>query len=549
MKELYFGDNLDVMKKLLAKNPNGFIDLIYIDPPFNSKRNYNVLFESIDMTDTKAQKEAFSDTWSSVSYHDTLNEIQDLNLDVYKFITVLDSIRISKSAISYLTIMAIRIIYMHKLLNVTGSFYLHCDPTMSHYLKLICDLIFGEINFKNEITWKRTNSIKTSQHKDKKFGVNTDIILFYSKSNNYTFESDRIKVPFTKNEIISRYPYVDSKGRYNKSPLFRSTGMGERKNLCYTYKNVSAPTSAGWKISLDKLIEYDNNGDIDWTNPKNPYRKYRPEHTKGWLISNLWTDIDITSGSERLGYPTQKPLSLLERIVQASSNEGDIVADFFCGCGTTIAAAEKLNRKWLGTDISHLAIKLILKRLTDPYKEEKKKKLAEISVFGFPRDIASAKELANNTDKHRVFFQDWIIEFMIGGVSNTKKSGDGGYDGYITYSKTVDGKTRGLAIIEVKSGNVGVATLRAFMNVVEKEKADIGIFVCFKEQITKGMELEASKVGKDSTQSVKKIQLLSVEDLMNGILPSLPLGGQAQVYDRAEVKLTPNINNQTELSL
>ncbi|MDP2364751.1 MAG: site-specific DNA-methyltransferase, partial [Ignavibacteria bacterium] len=399
MNQLYFGDCLDVLKELHGKHPEGFIDLVYIDPPFNSKRNYNILFEDVDLSDTKAQREAFADTWSNVSYHDSLNEIQMLDLDLYKFLKALDDIRLAKSAVSYLITMAIRIFYIHKVLKSTGSFYLHCDPTMSHYLKLVCDLIFAEKNFKDEIIWKRTNSLKTSQFADRKFGVVTDTILFYTKSDNYFFDSAKIKIQFSQQEIIDHYTFEDNKGRYAKSPLFRSMGMGERPNLCYEYKGVSAPSKAGWKISLSKLREYDDIGDIDWANPKLPYRKYRPEHTKGWLITNLWSDIEQTSGKERLGYPTQKPMALLERIIKVSSQEDDLVADFFCGCGTTIATAQKLNRRWIGTDISHLAVKLILKRLTDPFPEDKQKEiLSSIEVSGFPRDLNSAKELATKTD-------------------------------------------------------------------------------------------------------------------------------------------------------
>ena len=155
MNKLYFGDNLEILKSLYKEHPQGFIDLIYIDPPFNSKRNYNVLFESVDMADTKAQKEAFADTWSNVSYIDTLNEILELNKNLYDFLKALDKMSNSKSSVSYLTTMTIRLIYMHKLLKDTGSFYLHCDPTMSHYLKIMCDFIFGEKNFRNVINWKR----------------------------------------------------------------------------------------------------------------------------------------------------------------------------------------------------------------------------------------------------------------------------------------------------------------------------------------------------------------------------------------------------------
>lgn len=540
MKQLYFGDNLDIMKKLLNEHREGFIDLIYIDPPFNSKRNYNVLFESIDIKDTKAQKEAFADTWSNVSYHDTLNEIQEMDLDLFKFLNALDEIKLSKSAISYLTTMAIRIYYMHKLLKNTGSFYLHCDSTMSHYLKLLCDMVFGISNFRNEIIWKRTNNPKGSQFKDKKYGVYTDSILFYTKSANYTFNLNNAKQKLTIEEIKMKYPYEDEKGRYYQGPIVCSKSMGPRPNLCYEYKNYFPPYQSGWRLSKEKLIELDNKGDLGWTKKGTPFRKLRPENDTGHPISSLWDDIfRLYSSSESLGYPTQKPLTLLERIINVSSNEGDLVADFFCGCGTTIAAAEKLNRNWIGVDISHLAIKLIIDRLTKPYPEPKQIEIRKsIEVSGFPKDIASAKELARNTDKHRVNFQDWVIEFMIGGVSNIKKSGDGGYDGYLTFPLPGE-KRKGFGIIEVKSGNVSISTLRSFMDVVEKEKADIGVFVCFEEQITKGMRTEANAKG-IIPGNAHRIQIITVEDLLDGKMPKIPHSSETEVFTKSTKRLDGN---------
>lgn len=243
------------------------------------------------------------------------------------------------------------------------------------------------------------------------------------------------------------------------------------------------------------------------------------------ILGDIWLDISQlrSSVTERLGYPTQKPEALLERIIKASSNEGDLVADFFCGCGTTIAAAQKLNRQWIGADISHLAIKLILKRLSDPYPDNKRQEILQnIDISGFPKDIASAHELATQPGKGRIKFQDWIIEVMIGGISNQKKTGDGGIDGYITFHKSSDGKQRGVGVIEVKSGIVGVATLRSFMDSVSKENADIGIFVCFESHVSRGMRIEAKAKGTMDNFPIDKIQIITVEDLMNGVKPKTP---------------------------
>lgn len=522
---LWYGDCLDVLKQLYASYPHGFIDLIYIDPPFNSKRNYNILFESVDLSDTKAQREAFADTWSNIAFEDTLDEIKGLDLNLYNFLRALDTINISKSSISYLSTMALRIWYMHKLLKDTGSFYLHCDPTMSHYLKIVCDLVFGERNYRNEITWKRTSSIKSSQHKDRKFPNVADIILFYTKSTSYIFESDRVKIQFSDDEIIKRYPFIDEKGRYTRSPIFRSMGMGERPNLCYEYKGAKNPNAAGWKVSKERLIEIDNEGDLGWSTNNVPFRKFRPEHTKGFLLTTIWDDIEQTGGSERLGYPTQKPEALLERIIKASSNEGDIVADFFCGCGTSIAAANKLNRRWLGVDISHLAIKLILDRLTKPYEKPRQKEiLNSIDVMGFPKDIASAKMLANETTGGRFKFQDWIIEVMLGGISNTRKAGDGGFDGYITFQKSE--KEKGVILIEVKSGGAGVAQVRSFITTIQQQKADMGVFVCFDQYVSNQMLLLARQQGHFMEDELHKpplkVQILTVEEILQGETINFP---------------------------
>ncbi|MBS4000764.1 MAG: hypothetical protein KGZ71_09820 [Desulfobulbaceae bacterium] len=554
MKKIYFGDCLDVLKRLNAEYPKGFIDLVYIDPPFNSKRNYNVLFEDIDLKDTKAQKEAFADTWSNVSYMDTMDEIRGLDDDLYVFLNALDSIRLSKSAISYLTTMTIRIYYIHKVLKDTGSFYLHCDSTMSHYLKLVCDLIFGAGNYRNEIIWKRTNNPKGSQFKDKKYGVYTDTLLYYTKSKDYYFELDSVRSSLDMDELLTKYPKEDERGRYLEYPILRSASKGERPNLVYEYKGFT-PDKWGWVVRKEKLIAIDERGDLAWRKNGMPYRKYRVDEDRGRPVGNLWDDIFRiqSNADESLGYPTQKPEALLERIINASSNEGDIVADFFCGCGTTVAVANRLNRQWIGADISHLAIKLVLERIAKPHGEMASKILAEIQIDGFPRDIASARELATGTDKHRSFFQDWIIEFKLGGVSNPKKSGDGGKDGYVTFTR-LDGR-KGVALVEVKSGGIGIADLRAFMNVVERQKPDIGVFVCFESHVTKGMLHLAKEAGKykieingviQSTQ-IDRVQILTVEAIMGGNSFVFPITGLPTQTFKKATKRTQVVNEDLNM--
>jgi len=456
---LFYGDCLDVLKESIDDES---IDLIYIDPPFNSKRNYNVLFESIDMTDAKAQKEAFADTWSNVKYLDQLAEIQDLHLDLWKFLSTLDAINISKGAVSYLTTMALRIFYMRRKLKETGSFYLHCDPNMSHYLKLVCDLIFGKPNFRNELVWCYRGG--GSSHRD--FRRKHDVILRYSKSNDFAFYPDSVRIAYQ----------AEGLGRTDDSM------WGKHKGTNKIYK----------PHPLGKIPE-------DW-----------------WLIDAL-----DSNDPERLEYPTQKPEALLERIISASTKKGDVVADFFCGCGTAVAVAQRLNRRWIGVDISHLAVRLIYSRLLEPCRnnpERFRKVLGNIEINGFPRDVATARELATGTKKGRIKFQDWVIEFMMDGVSNPKKVGDGGYDGYLTLYR--DAKHKDVVLIEVKSGSVNVGDLRNFIHVVEHEKAEIGVWVCFADQVTRGMETEARQAGYYDQEAfgVKfpRIQILTIEELLEG---------------------------------
>ncbi|MBL7191720.1 restriction endonuclease, partial [bacterium] len=447
-------------------------------------RAYNILFESIDLSDAKAQKEAFADTWSNVSYIDELNEIQDLNLDLFRFLKTLDSLRISKGAVSYLTIMAHRIWYMRKKLKSTGSFYLHCDPTMSHYLKIVLDLIFGVKNFRNEIVWwYETGGIPKND-----FSRKHDVIFRYSKSRKYHFNSKEIKEK-RSDEVLRRI----------------ATGV------------VSATRSTG---------QYRHPSDV-------------------WKIAAI-----NAMAEERMGYPTQKPEVLLERIIKASSNEGDMVADFFCGCGTTVISAQKLNRKWIGVDISHLAIRLIYERILKPFEESDEKYIeivSNIDINGFPKDIASAKDLAQKTKKGRLKFQDWVIEIMLRGVSNPKKTADGGYDGYVTFYKSPEKKD--IVLIEVKSGNVNVNKIRELIEVVNREKASIGVLVCFEEQVTKPMIVEAKGAGYYEPQvfmnRYDKIQIITIEELLEGKSINYPLYQNITFKNASKVDIKENNNSNS----
>ena len=458
---LYYGDNLDILKYLLKNHGNNpFIDLIYIDPPFNSKRNYNILFQDLIQSKENgekitAQKEAFQDTWSNIDISDTLEEMKSLdNLDIYRFLS--ENRRIfTDSQMSYLTMMSIRIYYMRKLLKETGSFYLHCDPTMSHYLKILLDIIFGVKNFRNEIVWCYNKWAVARNHLSR----NHDIVFFYTKTDNYKY-----------NQLYQER---------SKSTLKR---FGNKK--------------------IKSLINKEGKREPSQTGE---------EESKGVIMSDYWNiSIIAPSSKERLGYPTQKPEALLERIIKASSEEGDVVADFFCGCGTSITVAEKLKRKWLGVDINHLAIGLIESKRLKPLKSEYK-------VEGFPKDIKQAEILA----KEKPFdFEQWVVEYALNG-HKTKKTGDGGYDGHITlkFQNEVN-----LCILEVKGGNCTVKNVREFENVIDKQKADMGIFICFSKQVTKEMlkhskETENKKVA-GGLFNVKKVSLLTIEEIIEDNYPS-----------------------------
>lgn len=537
MNHLYFGDCLDVLKELKEKHPQPFIDLIYIDPPFNSKRNYNVLFESMDMKDANAQKQAFADTWSNYEYVDTLNELAELHKDLYDLLTMFHNLKsISDSATAYLTTMAIRIYYMHKLLKDTGSFYLHCDPTMSHYLKLMCDMVFGEDAYTNEIIWKRSDAHSDSKQGSKHYGRIHDVILFYRKTSKSIFNT--LYNPLPQSTIDNWYKNIDEETgkKFNKGDLQAPGGAG-KGNPHYEWNGHLKY----WRFTKQNMQKMHDEGKIVYSKSGMPYQKRFLEDSKGISLQDMWDDISMLRGLQRsgesLGYPTQKPEALLERIIKASSNEGDIIADFFCGCGTTIAAAQRLNRQWLGADISHLAVRLIKKRLTETYGKGIEHNL---KLHGMPKDVDSARELAQNVDGGRIGFQDWAIEVMLNGVVNEKKVADGGYDGYLTFYD--NRKQKHFALIETKSGKLTVKNLREFVHVIETQKATVGIFVCFAENVTREMTKCAKDAGHIKMDGAEypmdKVQIITIEDLFEGKQPQLPGGADNQTFKKSQRKET-----------
>jgi site-specific DNA-methyltransferase (adenine-specific) len=502
--KLYYGDNLQILKSL-NQSHEPFIDLIYIDPPFNSKRNYNILFEDLIQTKengekTTALKEAFSDTWSNTSLSHELEEMKSFSdLKLYKFLTGNRDI-FSDGQMSYLTMMAHRLYYMHKILKDTGSIYLHCDPTMSHYLKIVMDIIFGVKNFRNEISWKRS---QPKSHTKINFPNCRDIILRYAKSDKAIF--NKIYGEYNPEYIRKFYKYTDPNGRrYRLGDL--TNPNKNRPNLTYEFLGITRV----WRWTKERMEKaYKDGIVIQNESGAVPQLKRYLDELKGQPISNSWDDIEHLHGSniEFLGYPTQKPLALLERIIKASSNEGDIVADFFCGCGTSITVAEKFKRRWLGVDINHLAIGLIEERRLKPLK-------AKYQLMGFPQDQAQAEKLAREKPFE---FEQWVVEYIFKGHC-TRKTRDGGFDGHIAFN---DGDQKKLCLLEVKGGKCTVKNVREFDNVIQTQKADMGFFICFEKQRTSEMIKHCDKQGYVEMQdnlfsgTIPKLSIITIEDILS----------------------------------
>jgi len=365
VNHLYYGDNLVVLRESI---PAESVDLICLDPPFNSKRDYNLLFKSPKGQQSEAQIEAFKDSWhwgdqAEGEFDEILHQG---NTDVAEMMKAMRSFLGENDMMAYLTMMANRLLELHRVLKPTGSLYLHCDPTASHYLKILTDAVFGKEYFKNEISWQRA-LVKGDARR--KYGTLHDIIFYYTKSRDYILSIPRRP---SDQEYLSRFDLDDNdgKGQYHSAPL---DSPNPRPNLTYEYRGYSPP-GKGWRVSLAEMKRLDSQDRLIFPKSKNGRirRKLYLSDAPGPPIGDTWTDIlGLGAGQdERLGYPTQKPLALLERIIAASSNEGDVVLDPFCGCGTAVQAAEKLKRKWIGIDITCLAIGLIEKRLKDAFKDE-----------------------------------------------------------------------------------------------------------------------------------------------------------------------------------
>ena len=503
---LHYGDNLDVLRNR-DDFPNDSIDLIYLDPPFNSKRDYNVLYKTPTGHDSDSQITAFEDSWhwGDQAAREYLDLTKQPNTELSELIQALRQFLKETDMMAYLVMMANRLLEMHRVLKPTGSLYLHCDPTASHYLKIVLDGVFGKENYINEIIWQRTNSHNMAT---KAFVRSNDTILLYSKSGSFLFNT--IYTDYGP-EQLKRFKEDENGRLYKAENLTFSSRSGARN---FVWRGTRPPENRSWGASLEQLEAWYASGRIllkkDGT-PRLDGLKIYLDETKGKPLTSNWTDIDRVGNTagERLGYPTQKPLALLERIVQASSNEGDIILDPFCGCGTAVHAAQKLNRKWIGIDITHLAISLIEKRMKDAFPG------ISFEVHGVPKDFDGAVDLARR-DKYQ--FQWWACSLVNAQPYQGKKKGsDTGIDGLIFALEDPDESPKKI-IVSVKGGDhIGSAMIRDLKGVVEREKAIIGLFVTLTEP-TRDMLKEASSAGfhEVGEKQYPKIQVLTIKGLLEG---------------------------------
>ena len=508
---LYYGDNLSVLREHV---PDESVDLVYLDPPFNSNASYNVLFKERTGEESPAQIKAFTDTWEWTQETERTYE-QDIIVNaavpmaVKEMVSAFRQFIGSNAMMAYLVMMAPRLVELHRVLRPTGSIYLHCDPTASHYLKILMDTVFGKENFRSEITWRRTTS-----HNDavRNYGALGDILLFYSKSDGFLFSPQYTS--YSQEHIDKTYKYVDENGRRYGTDNLRSPGP--RPNLTYEYKGYK-PHANGWTVSRERMEQLDAEGRLHF--PKNKQgrirRKIYLDEMPGVPVGNLWDDIKPVSShaKERLGYPTQKPEVLLERIIQASSREGDMVLDPFCGCGTAVAAAEKLKRRWIGIDLTHLAVALMKNRLKTTFNIDAGK---DYLVVGEPEDAGSARAL---WEQDPFQFQYWAMSLLEAQPQADQKRGaDRGIDGLLYF---IDGQKRTpqKVVVQVKGGHVSSPQMRDLKGTVEREKAAMGLFITLEEP-TGPMRTEAVSAGyyhSDIWQrDYPRIQVRTVSELLSG---------------------------------
>jgi site-specific DNA-methyltransferase (adenine-specific) len=544
--KLYYGDNLNILREYIASDS---VDLIYLDPPFNSNRSYNVLFKDESGQDSAAQLTAFEDTWhwdriAEETYHELVAKAPP---QIAMMIGAFREFIGTNPMMAYLVMMTIRLLELHRVLKITGSLYLHCDPTASHYLKIVLDTIFGREHFINEINWKRTTTKSDYLQGAKNWPRIHDVLLYYAKDTNRLVTFKQPFAEYSKEYLKKFYKYQDTDGRCYTLGDLAAPGAGSRGHPQYEFMGITRY----WRYGKEKMEQLLQEGRIIQKKPGTVprYKRYLDE-VQGVPIGDIWTDIGMLQGSsrERLGYPTQKPVALLERIVDASSNKGDLVLDPFCGCGTTIHAAQKLNRRWIGIDITHLAASLLKYRLKDAFELVEDQ---DYQVIGEPKDLAGARQLAQ---ENRYEFQWWALSLIqaqpLGGEIGSKqgkKGKDRGIDGVITFLDDPKKKPKKL-VVQVKSGKVKSGDIRDLGGTVDREQAAIGVFLTL-EPPTKDMQKEALSAGfyhsAGWNKDFPKIQILTIEDLLTGVTVQMP--PTAMTYKKAQREQEPDAEQVTLL--
>lgn len=521
--QLFYGDCLTVMESI----PRNSVDLVYMDPPFNSNRNYNAIYKDEIGRPLPDMIEAFCDTWELTEERERVirhmpvlmreNGIDDDTAEFWRL--WMNALRNTQPRLlAYLTYMIERLLKLYPLMKPTCSLYYHCDSTASHYIKPLLDSLMGHDNFRNEIVWKRTlRGHKGNQYKPRKFNTDTDSILWYGKTDKAYFDMDGVLEPYGE-EDLERFNLEDEHGSYYLDGAQRRPSAGPRPNLCYEYRGIMPPTAAGWSLKPSRMAEEDAAGNVEVKNGK-LYRKVRPKG--GRNRNNLWDDIPGVSGNEYLGFPTQKPRALLERIITCSSKPGDMVLDPFCGCATTLEAAHRLGRRWIGIDIAIHAVRRVAQvRLQDRcgLKED-----VDFAVAGVPYNLEGAQELWER-DKYQ--FQKWAVE-EVEGFCTSKRTADGGIDGRIYFALS-DMKDLQSMVVEVKGGkNVSIADIRALRGVLDNEDAMMAGLIIMaplgerKERNFRQFMAQADDLVVNG-RPYARMQILSVPEILEGKRFDLP---------------------------
>jgi DNA modification methylase len=517
--KLYYGDNLEVLQRYVKDES---VDLVYLDPPFNSRQDYNVLFAEKDGSQSSSQIHAFEDTWEwNIDAERAYEQIVEQGGRVADALRAFRTFLGGSDMMAYLAMMAPRLVELRRVLKETGSIYLHCDPTASHYLKILMDAVFGPQFFRNEIIWKRADP---KGHAFTRFPSTHDVILAYGRGTETAWNPQYRE--YDEDYIRSHYSNIEEESGRHYTLSDCTNPNRNRPNLTYDWKGVTKV----WRWTKERMQRAHDEGRLVYTKSGAPrYKRYLDE-MMGTVVTTVWDDIPFinSQAQERLGYPTQKPEALLERILKASSNEGDLVLDPFCGCGTTVQVAQRLNRRWIGIDITHLAIGLIKKRLSDAFGPEIK---TTYEVVGEPTDYEGAAALAAE-DKYQ--FQWWALGQVGARPAEQKKGADRGIDGRLYFHDDDSGQSKQI-IFSVKAGGVSVPQVRDLVGVLTREKAEIGVFLSFDEP-TKPMLREAAEAGlyksTDGT-TYPRLQILTIQQILDGKQPEYPLHRRDATFKKA----------------